>query len=72
VVQEPGATPVCPNEVTGLNATKLVWQESQARVVGKCEVGLPVALVPLWQVAQEPGTTPAWVNPVAGFHAEVR
>ena len=36
-----------------------------------CVAGLPVAVVPLWQVAQVPGATPAWVN-VAGFHAEVR
>jgi len=34
-------------------------------------VGLPVALVPLWQVAQVPAAMPVWLN-VAGFHAVVR
>ena len=33
--------------------------------------GLPVALVPLWQVAQLPAVTPAWLN-VAGSQAVVR
>ena len=32
---------------------------------------LPVAAVPLWQVAQVPGATPLWLK-VAGFHADVR
>jgi hypothetical protein len=35
-----------------------------------CVVGLPVAVVPLWQVAQEPGPTPAWLN-MAGVQALV-
>jgi hypothetical protein len=50
---------------------KLLWQESQAWVVGKWLAGLPVAWLPLWQVEQEPGVTPAWLNLEAGFHAEV-
>ena len=33
-------------------------------------VGLPVAVVPLWQVEQVPGATPVWLN-VAGDHALV-
>jgi hypothetical protein len=36
----------------------VLWQESQAAVVGICPPGLPVAVVPLWQVAQVPGATP--------------
>jgi hypothetical protein len=32
---------------------------------------LPLAVVPLWQVAQLPGTTPVCEN-VAGFHPVVR
>jgi hypothetical protein len=71
VAQEPGATPVWAYEVTGFQAEKLVWHESQVCVVGKWVVGLPVAAVPLWQVAQEPGVTPVWLKPLAGFHAEV-
>ena len=35
-----------------------------------CVVGLPVAVVPLWQVAQVPGATPVWLN-VAGVQALV-
>ena len=33
--------------------------------------GLPLAVVPLWQVAQLPGDTPVWLK-VAGVHAVVR
>jgi hypothetical protein len=33
--------------------------------------GLPVAVVPLWQLAQVPGATPVWSNAVAGTHAWV-
>jgi hypothetical protein len=40
LAQEPGATPVWPYEVTGFHAEKLVWQASQAWVVGKWVVGL--------------------------------
>jgi hypothetical protein len=32
--------------------------------------GLPVAVLPLWQVMQVPRATPAWLNP-AGTHATV-
>jgi hypothetical protein len=35
-----------------------------------CVVGLPVAVVPLWQVAQVPGATPVWLK-VAGVQAVV-
>jgi len=48
-----------------------VWQASQAREVTKWPVDLPVALVPLWQLAQLPGATPVWLK-VAGSHAVVR
>ena len=37
----------------------------------KCVPGLPVAVLPLWQVAHEPGATLAWLN-VAGIQAVVR
>ena len=47
------------------------WQVSQDCVVGMCVVGLPVAVVPLWQVAQVPGAMPAWLK-VAGVQALVR
>ncbi|MBK6804319.1 MAG: hypothetical protein IPG84_05370 [Betaproteobacteria bacterium] len=40
-------------------------------VVGTCVVGLPFAVVPLWQVAQVPAATPVWLN-VAGVQAVVR
>ena len=33
---------------------------SQALVVARCEAGLPLAVVPLWQFAQVPTATPAW------------
>jgi hypothetical protein len=56
VAQVPGATPVWL-KVAGVQAVVL-WQVSQAAVVGMCVVGLPVADVPLWQVAQVPGATP--------------
>jgi hypothetical protein len=35
-----------------------------------CVVGLPVAVVPLWQVEQVPGATPVWLK-VAGVQALV-
>ena len=40
----------------------VVWQVSQAAVVGRWVEGLPVAVVPLWQVAQVPGAAPEWLN----------
>ena len=36
-----------------------------------CVVGLPVAVVPLWQVEQVPGATPVWLK-VAGVQPVVR
>jgi hypothetical protein len=47
------------------------WHVSQDLLVTKCVVGLPFALVPLWQVAHVPGATPVCVNE-AGIHAVVR
>jgi len=44
-------------KVAGVHALVL-WQVSQAAVVGIWLVGLPVAVVPLWQVEQVPGATP--------------
>lgn len=35
-----------------------------------CVDGLPLALVPLWQVEQVPGDTPPWLN-MAGVQAVV-
>ena len=55
--------------VAGVQALVL-WHVSQACVVGMCVVGLPLAVVPLWQVEQVPGATPAWLK-VAGFQATV-
>jgi hypothetical protein len=40
-------------------------------VVCKWVAGLPVAVLPLWQVAHEPGVTLVWLN-VAGIQAVVR
>jgi hypothetical protein len=53
----PGATPAWL-KVAGVQALVL-WQVSQAAVVGIWPVGLPVAVAPLWQVEQVPGATPA-------------
>ena len=61
--------PLCV-KVAGFHA-EVRWQASQACVVCTWLVGLPVALLPLWQVAHEPGAIPVWVK-FAGFHAEVR
>ena len=55
--------------MAGVHALVL-WQVSHAAVVGRCVVGLPVAVVPLWQVAQVPGATPVWLK-VAGVQALV-
>jgi hypothetical protein len=55
--------------VAGVQALVL-WQLSHACAVGTCVVGLPVAVVPLWQVAQVPGATPVCVK-VAGVQALV-
>ena len=46
------------------------WQLSHDCVVGMCVVGLPVAVVPLWQVEQVPGATPVWLK-VAGVQPDV-
>jgi hypothetical protein len=35
-----------------------------------CVLGLPAAMLPLWQVEQAPGATPVWLK-VAGSHALV-
>ena len=64
----PGATPVWL-KVAGVQA-EVLWQVSHDWVVGMCVVGLPVAVVPLWQVAQVPGAMPVWLK-VAGVQAEV-
>ncbi|MFH1819754.1 MAG: hypothetical protein ABIK08_08880 [Pseudomonadota bacterium] len=64
----PGATPLWL-KLAGTQAAVL-WQLSQAAVVGICVVGLPLAMLPLWQVAQVPGAIPLWLK-VAGFQATV-
>jgi hypothetical protein len=66
----PAATPLWL-KVAVLQATPILWQLSQDWVVGMCVVGLPVAVVPLWQVAQVPGAMPVWLK-VAGVQALVR
>ena len=48
----------------------VLWQVSHACVVGIWIAGLPVAVLPLWQVAQVPGATPPWLK-AAGFQATV-
>jgi hypothetical protein len=47
----------------------MLWHSSQGRVVTKWFAGLPVALVPLWQLAHDP-VTAEWSN-VAGTQARV-
>ena len=47
----------------------VAWQDSQLALDVMCVACLPVALVPLWQLAQ-PLTMPVWVND-DGFHADV-
>jgi hypothetical protein len=39
----------------------LLWQVSQAAVVATWVAGLPVAVLPLWQLAQ-PDVMPVWLN----------
>jgi len=64
----PGATPVWL-KVAGVHALVL-WQVSQEAVVGTWPEGLPLAVLPLWQVEQVPAATELWLN-VAGVHAVV-
>ena len=40
-------------------------------MVGTCAAGLPLAVVPLWQVTHVPAATLVWLN-VAGFQPVVR
>ncbi len=40
----------------------LVWHVSHGCVVATCPAGLPVAVVPLWQLAQF-DVMPAWLKP---------
>ena len=47
----------------------VTWQDSQLRVEDRCTACLPVALVPLWQLAHSL-TMPVCVND-AGFHVAV-
>jgi hypothetical protein len=56
-------------KVAGVQAVVL-WHVSQEAVVGIWPLGLPIAMVPLWQVAQVPGATPVCVK-VAGVQAVV-
>ncbi len=56
-------------KVAGFQALVL-WQLSQAAVVGIWPADLPVAVLPLWQVEQAPGATPVWLK-LAGVQALV-
>jgi hypothetical protein len=56
-------------KVAGFQALVL-WQLSHAAAVGICVPGLPVAVLPLWQLAQLPGATLAWLK-LAGVQAPV-
>ena len=55
--------------VAGLQVAVL-WQASQAVVLGICVGFLPVAVVPLWQLAQVPCTC-VWSTRRAGLNAVV-
>ncbi len=57
--------------MTGVHPLPGRRQASQDCVVTKWPADLPVAVVPLWQVAQVPGATPVWLK-VAGIQAVVR
>jgi hypothetical protein len=56
--------------VAVVNGAVVLWQVSQDAVVGMWVVGLPVAVVPLWQVEHVPGAMPVWLK-VAGVQALV-
>jgi len=56
-------------KVAGFQAV-VRWQVSHDAVVGMWDAGLPVAVLPLWQVMHVPGVMPAWLK-VAGRHALV-
>ena len=56
--------------VLGIQAV-VRWHASHESVVEICIELLPLAVVPLWQVAQVPGTTLLWPV-VAGFQPVVR
>ncbi|QLQ01501.1 MAG: hypothetical protein HZY77_10135 [Thiobacillus sp.] len=56
--------------VAVVNGAVVRWQASQDAVVGMWVVGLPVAVVPLWQVEHVPGAMPVWLK-VAGVQALV-
>jgi hypothetical protein len=45
-----------------VKVTVPLWQLSQDANVGKWLPVLPLAVVPLWQVAHEPGAIPVWLN----------
>jgi len=64
LIHVPAAIPAWPKVAgTGSHRVVDVWHESHAAVVGTCAVaGLPVADVPLWQVAQLPAAMPAWLK----------
>jgi hypothetical protein len=55
--------------VAGLQR-RVVWQLSQEALVVMCPGSLPVALLPLWQVAHWPGTALSWLK-LAGVQALV-
>jgi hypothetical protein len=64
----PGATELWL-KVAGVHAL-VFWQVSHEAVVGMWPLGLPLAVLPLWQVEQVPAATELWLN-VAGVHAVV-
>lgn len=63
----PGETPPWL-KLAGTQALVL-WQLSHACVVGICVVGLPLAMLPLWQVEHVPGATPLWLKTLGGGEA---
>ncbi len=48
----------------------VVWQASQTPSLAMCPEFLPVATLPLWQLAHVPETC-VWSTCVGGFHAAV-
>ena len=61
--------PVWLKPVAGFQAV-VPWQLPHSALVAMWFAGLPVAVVPLWQLEQVPMTW-AWSTRVAGFHAVV-
>jgi hypothetical protein len=51
-LEQPVATVTLAWNLAGAHAVKLLWHVPQVAVVEMCVAVLPVALLPLWQLAQ--------------------